>query len=92
MPIDAKTGRLNAKKWLGGRSKMSKMQTDFAKDLKKMGLERGVEGSKAEHTTIKQYYSDLIHTAEADTPAFQDRPELPKNPCLQNRLTSMVIV
>ena len=78
VPIDAKTGRLNAKKWLGGRSKMSKMQTDFAKDLKKMGLERGVEGSKAEHTTIKQYYSDLIHTAEADTPAFQDRPELPK--------------
>lgn len=78
VPLDATTGRLNAKKWLGGRKKMTDMQTSFAKCVQSLGLERGLEGSKAEHTTIKQYYSDLIHTAEADTPAFQDRPELPK--------------
>ena len=78
VPLDANTGRLNAKKWLGGRKKMTDMQTSFAKQVESLGLKRGLEGSKAEHTTIKQYYSDLIHTAEADTPAFQDRPELPK--------------
>lgn len=56
VPLDADTGRLNAKKWLGGRHKLSNMQTAFANEVKNLGLERGVEGSKAEHTTIQDYY------------------------------------
>ena len=59
VPLDADTGRLNAKKWLGGRDKLSRMQTDFAKEVKSLGLQRGIEGSKAEHTTIKDYYKKI---------------------------------
>jgi hypothetical protein len=31
------------------------MQTDFHNEVKHLGLERGLEGSKAEHTTIKDF-------------------------------------
>ncbi|MEJ7853275.1 MobV family relaxase [Acinetobacter baumannii] len=58
VPMDD-TGRLNARKWLGGRKLMSEMQTDFANQVKHLGLERGLEGSRARHTTIKQYYAEI---------------------------------
>ena len=74
VPLDADTGRLNAKKWLGGRHKLSRMQTDFANEVKNLGLERGIEGSKAEHTTIRDYYKkieDLDNVPKVSV----DRPE-----------------
>ena len=57
-PIDEKGG-LNAKKWLGGRSKLSQTQTDFANSVKHLGIERGLENSKARHKTIKQFYAEI---------------------------------
>ena len=57
LPIDEKGG-LNAKKWLGGRAKLSQTQTDFANEVKSLGLERGLENSKARHKTIKKYYAE----------------------------------
>lgn len=60
VPLDESTGRLNAKKWLGGtRHTLTKMQTHFANHVKSVGLERGLQGSKAEHTTIKSYYAEI---------------------------------
>lgn len=60
IPLDESTGRLNAKKWLGGtRHTLTKMQTHFANHVKSLGLERGLEGSKAEHTTIKSFYAEI---------------------------------
>ena len=56
VPIDEKGG-LNAKKWLGGRSKLSQTQTEFANHVKELGLERGLENSKARHKTLKKYYA-----------------------------------
>jgi len=77
VPLDANTGRLNAKKYIGGtRHVLSQMQTDFAKCVQSLGLERGLEGSKAEHTTIQKYYSELVHQ-ENTAPVFE-RPELPR--------------
>ena len=58
VPIDEKGG-LNAKKWLGGRSKLSQTQTEFANEVKHLGLERGLENSKARHKTIKQFYAEI---------------------------------
>ena len=58
VPLDD-NGKLNAKKFLGGRATLSKMQTDFANTVKDLGLERGIEGSKAEHTAIKDYYAKV---------------------------------
>lgn len=53
-------GRLNAKHWLGGKQKLSAMQTDFAQTVgKRFGLNRGIEGSKARHTTVRQFYAAI---------------------------------
>lgn len=59
VPLDEATGKLNCKKWLGGRTKMSQMQSDFADQVRNLGLERGIEGSKAKHTRIKEYYAKV---------------------------------
>jgi hypothetical protein len=53
-------GTLNAKQWTGGAAALSKMQTDFAKNVgARNDLERGIEGSKAHHQTIKSFYGQI---------------------------------
>lgn len=55
-PID-ENGKLNARKFFGGRDKMSALQDDFYNSVgKEFGLDRGVRGSKAKHQSIKSYY------------------------------------
>ena len=69
-------GKLNAKKFLGGREKLSKMQTDFADNVgKSVGLVRGLEGSKAEHQTIKQYYANVNTAVKISPDIVLDIPE-----------------
>lgn len=64
VPLD-EAGKLNARKWLGGREALSAMQTDFADQVgRTVGLERGVEGSRATHQTIKEYYAKAERGAE----------------------------
>lgn len=58
-------GRLSAKSYIGNRAQMTKDQTAFAGRMKDLGLERGIEGSKARHKTIQQYYADLNKPAQA---------------------------
>lgn len=58
VPVDS-LGKLNARSFLGGRAALSKMQTDFHIKVKDLGLERGLEGSKAEHKTVKDFYADI---------------------------------
>ena len=67
-PIDEKGG-LNAKKWLGGRSKLSQTQTEFANHVKEFGLERGLQNSKARHKTIKEFYAEI----EKPTPTLEEK-------------------
>jgi flagellar biosynthesis GTPase FlhF len=80
VPI-TKDGRLSAKDFLGGRKILSAMQTDFAERVgKRVGLERGVEGSKAKHTTAKQYAAALNKAPGLAPPA---KPE----PTVADRFT-----
>lgn len=58
LPIDKK-GKLNCREFLGGKAKLSKMQTDFHNEVKHLGLDRGLEGSKAEHQTIQNFYTKI---------------------------------
>jgi hypothetical protein len=74
-------GRLSAKEFLGGRSKLSKMQSEFAAVVgAPAGLQRGVEGSKAIHTTNKQYNAALKKNAVL-------QPPQPPAPSLADRVT-----
>ena len=49
--------RLSAKEFIGSRDKMRADQTSFAGCVADLGLERGIEGSKATHQTIQQHYA-----------------------------------
>lgn len=61
-------GKLNAKRFLGGRTTLSTMQTDFAMKVGRYHqLERGLEGSKAHHATIKQYYARVASATPEKT-------------------------
>jgi hypothetical protein len=57
VPLDER-GKLNCRSFLGGANALSEMQSDFAKRVgQQHGLQRGIEGSKARHTTIQAYYA-----------------------------------
>ena len=51
-------GRLSAKEFIGGRSKMREDQSTYAESVKKLGLER-IEGSRATHQTVQHYYESI---------------------------------
>lgn len=89
VPLDEATGRLNCKKWLGKRNALSELQTHFAKHVSDFGLRRGLEGSRAEHTTIREYYSvannvtkDFKELHNIPEPDFSDLPN--KNGMLES--------
>lgn len=74
VPLD-KDGKLNAKSFLGTRAKLRKMQTDMAKVVEHLGLERGVEGSKATHQRVQRHYGQIKRKPRAikiDAPTFMD--------------------
>ncbi|OOF47021.1 hypothetical protein BKK51_00935 [Rodentibacter trehalosifermentans] len=73
VPIDER-GKLNCKAFLGGREKLSQMQSDFAERVQKFGLKRGVEGSKAKHQRVKRFYGHL----EQETPKMTMEDITPK--------------
>ncbi len=59
IPLDVR-GKLNARSYLGGRDKLREMQTGFARDVAaEFGIERGIEGSRARHRTIRSFYAAL---------------------------------
>lgn len=63
-------GRLSAKDFLGGRAKLSAMQTEFWNTIGRLvGLERGLEGSTAKHTTAKQYSAALARNPTLELPS-----------------------
>lgn len=65
VPIDEASGRLNAKKWLGGAKALANMQTEFANVVGSgHGLERGIEGSKAKHQRVKTFYAAIEKPAQ----------------------------
>ena len=78
VPLTA-DGRLSAKELIGGRSQLSGDQTSYAECVQHLGLERGLEGSKARHTTISQYYSRVrlpvpkAPVVEVPVPSLRDK-------------------
>ena len=47
---------LAARELFGERYQLRDMQSSFAQNMHSLGLTRGLEGSKAEHTTVKDFY------------------------------------
>jgi len=57
--VPLKDEKLNAFHYIGSRQKLRDDQTSYAKCVSHLGLERGIEGSKAQHKTVKQFYKEL---------------------------------
>ena len=77
--------KLSAAHFIDGRVKLGRMQTEFAKVVgTPHGLQRGIPGSKANHVTVKQYYT-RVNAAfkpfpKVVTAPVKDRPEPEKPP------------
>jgi hypothetical protein len=54
-----KDGRLSAKEFIGNAGKLRADQSSFAESVKELGLERGIEGSRANHQRVKSFYSAI---------------------------------
>lgn len=69
VPLDD-TGKLNCRALFGGtRRTLSELQTDYAKAVAPLGIQRGLEGSRAKHQDVSKFYA-LTQGGDA--------PELPK--------------
>jgi Plasmid recombination enzyme len=51
--------KLSAKSLIDGREKLKALQDSFAEIHKESGLKRGIEGSKAKHTEVKEFYASI---------------------------------
>ena len=79
VPIDER-GKLNCRAFLGGAKALIQMQTDFASAVgRKHGLARGLEGSRARHTSIRQYYA-RVRAATPSTPVIDVPRSKPLEP------------
>lgn len=58
VPLDPKTGRLNARGYIGGnRYRLRELQTSYAQAVATFGLERGVAGSRRRHEDVQHWYA-----------------------------------
>lgn len=83
VPID-EHGKLNCRSFLGGPKALNQMQSNFTAEVgQKHGLQRGIEGSKAKHIDIQDYYrranAAFEPLPEVKTPLPKLRPE-PEKP------------
>ena len=73
------TVRLSAKHYLGGREKLSDLQTEFHEKVSSAhGLERGVKNSKAFHQTLQKWYSQLEPDMQAAMSVIDDAARIKK--------------
>ncbi len=64
VPLDEK-GKLNCRALFGGsRYRLSELQDSFAQAMVPLGLERGIKGSRATHTEVKEYYTAVTQSPD----------------------------
>jgi Plasmid recombination enzyme len=63
VPLDEK-GKLNCRALFGKRSQLSQLQDSYAQALSHLGIQRGIKGSRATHTQIKQYYTAVTQAPD----------------------------
>jgi hypothetical protein len=63
VPLD-QNSKLNCKSYFGGRQKLREFQDSYAAAMATIGLERGIKGSRATHSQVKEYYAAVTKTAD----------------------------
>jgi len=67
VPIDEQ-GRLSARSFINGAEKLHAQQTSYAHAVESLGLQRGVQGSVADHQTVQAFYAKI----QEPTPAREE--------------------
>ena len=57
VPLNNKTKQLSHQAMFGGKTRLSKLQDNYAAAMAPLGIERGIKGSTATHTKVKEYYT-----------------------------------
>lgn len=65
IPIDER-GRLNSRRFINGT--LGQLQSSYAEAMKEFGLERGIEGSTADHQTMSKLYAKANKAATLSKP------------------------
>ena len=67
IPLDD-TGKLNARGKYGGADKLRQWQTDAAKSVAGLGIDRGLSGSVAKHDRVKSFYGAINSVSAPKAP------------------------
>ena len=82
-PVDPSTGRFSASKMVGGRDKLSQLQTDFHAECgEPFDLERGQKRTNAKHVPVRAFYGAMESGLEP--PRYVS---VPPAPTLRDNLT-----
>ncbi|PKN08388.1 MAG: hypothetical protein CVU73_08035 [Deltaproteobacteria bacterium HGW-Deltaproteobacteria-8] len=74
------TGKLNCRALFGGtRRTLSELQTDYANAVAPLGIQRGLEGSRAKHQEVSKFYALTQGENAPELPKLTgvDLPEMP---------------
>lgn len=69
VPLNDK-GELSANYYIGKRENYINLQNSYAQAMQKHGLERGIEGSIADHREIKKFYAELQNAMNIPIPEY----------------------
>jgi hypothetical protein len=54
-----KDGKLHFKSFVNGKTGLTQLQDDYAREMERFGLNRGLKQTRIKHTTTREYYAKL---------------------------------
>jgi hypothetical protein len=54
-----KDGKLHYKSFVDGKKGLTQLQDDYAREMERFGLNRGLKQTRTKHTTTREYYAKL---------------------------------
>lgn len=54
-----KDGKLHYKSFVNGKTGLTQLQDDYAREMERFGLNRGLKQTRTKHTTTREYYAKL---------------------------------
>lgn len=75
IPLDH-NNKLNCKSYFGGRQKLREFQDSYAQAMASLDLERGIKGSRATHTQVKDYYAAVTKDPDEDLTPEETKHQL----------------
>lgn len=76
---------LAANDFVGDRAKLSELQSDYAGEMARFGLERGVRGSRASHKAVRHWYGEIAEREAERAEVEQLRQQVAELPDLKRK-------